>query len=285
MVAGEKIKLSVVILAKTDCLEFFDMTMVCIDSLVASEKDIPMEVIIVESNKNFYGSGFQYPDFVKIIIPETDFNFHGFLNIGISGSTGEFIALCNNDLVFHENWFGEMLKVSEKHPDILSFSPSGTPCPESEKGRFEIGYRVMQQLMGWCFVVKREIFKTIGPLDETFDFYYADNDYGMTLRYYNIRHALVCSSYVEHLERKSVPKITNASAAEKAFVKNYKIPDYLRHDYYKWVFESEKYLSGILKYHDKWGSPNWLHRKNKISDFLIRFHLGYFNRFFIKIRF
>lgn len=285
MAEGKKIKLSVVILAKTDRQEFFDMTMVCVNSLMTSEKEIAMEVIIVESNKNYHESGFQYPDFVRIIIPEADFNFHAFLNIGIAATTGDFIALCNNDLVFHENWFGEMLKVSEKHPEILSFSPSGKPCPESKRGQFQIGYRVMQQLMGWCFVVKKEIFKTIGPLDETFDFYYADNDYGMTLRYHNIPHVLVYGSYVEHLERKSVPRITNASAEDKAFVKNYNIPDYLRHDYYKWVFESEKYLSGILKYHNKWGSPAWLHRKNKLSDLLIRFRLGYFNRFFIKIRF
>jgi GT2 family glycosyltransferase len=275
---------SIVILAKTDSDTMFQMTKNCINSLYATCPEIKLEVIIVESNGSHLVQGFVYPSAVKMVIPDEIFNFHKFLNIGIAASSGDFIALCNNDLIFQNNWFDEILKVSEKHPNILSFSPSGEPCSVAQEGTFVIGYRVMQQLMGWCFVVKKEIFETIGKLDETFDFYYADNDYGMTLRYHNIPHALVYSSYVEHLERKSVPKITNTSQQEKAFVKNYKIPKYLKERKYDWVFDSEKYLSGILKYHNKWGSPDFLYRKNLIADFFTAHNLGYLNRFFLKIK-
>lgn len=274
-------QLSVVILAKTDREDLFRMTLRCIDSLYASESFRP-EVIIVESNKNYYESGFLYPDEVKIIIPKKAFNFHRFLNIGVAASSGDFIALCNNDLVFHPNWFGAMNLVAQKNRDILSFSPVGEK-PLAKTGKFTIGHRAMIHLMGWCFVVRRGIFNTIGPLDETFDFYYADNDYGMTLRYHNIKHALVHDSYVEHLERQSEPKKVSTTAREQAFVKNYNIPEFLKDPQYAWVFDSEKYLSGILKYHGKWGSPKWLYRKNKVADWLMRFHLGFLNRLFLKI--
>lgn len=278
-------KLTVVILARTDSAQMFEMTSNCVRSLLDSEPQTAMEVIIVESNKQYNVSGFDYPQQVKVIVPQEPFNFHRFLNIGIEAASGDFIALCNNDLIFHPNWFRAILNISEQHPDMLSFSPRGIPCAESDKEKFTIGYRVMQQLMGWCFVVKREIFQTIGKLDETFDFYYADNDYGMTLRYFNIKHALVFGSYVEHLERKSEPKIIQATVAEKAFVKKYSIPKYLKNPKYDWVFESERYLSGILNYHNKWGSPDLLYRKNKIADFLTKYQLGSLNRFFIKIKF
>ncbi|MFT3795423.1 glycosyltransferase family 2 protein [Flavobacterium sp.] len=278
-------RLSVVILAKTDTKALYEMTMRCIRTLQESEAQTDLEIILIESNKTYRESGFGYPAEVKVMVPQEAFNFHRFLNIGIEQSTGDYIALCNNDLVFHDNWFGEIYKVAQQHPDILSFSPSGIYHQGHQPGAFAIGYRVMIHLMGWCFVVKKEIFDRIGPLDETFDFYYADNDYGMTLRYLNIKHAIVYNSYVEHLERKSVPKVSNTQPEQQAFVKNYKIPKYLKHPNYAWVFDSEKYLSGILKYHNKWGSPRFLLRKNKLADLLIRNHLGFLNRFFLKIRF
>lgn len=276
-------KLSVILLAKTDSESLFQMTMTCISSMLASEKEVTSEIIIIESNKNYLHSQFRYPDFVKVIIPEAAFNFHHFLNIGIQAATGDFIALCNNDLIFHQNWFSEILKVSLENPNILSFSPSGTICTPSQKDTFLLGYRVMIHVKGWCIVVKKEIFNKIGLLDETFDFYYADNDYAMTLKYHNIKHALVYNSYVEHLEKKSTV-IENTDNREQEFVKKYQIPEYLKKERYNWVFESEKYLSAIIKYHNKWGNPDFLYRKNKLADIFYANNLGYFVKFFIKIK-
>ena len=257
--------------------------MACINSFIESETEISSEIIIIESNKNYLQSQFQYPDFVKVIIPNEIFNFHHFLNIGISAAIGDFIALCNNDLIFHKDWFSEIIKVSIKNPKILSFSPNGTICDENQIDTFLLGYRVMIHIKGWCIVVKKEIFKIIGKLDETFDFYYADNDYAMTLKYHNIKHALVYNSYVEHLEKK--PQIENQNNyIEQEFVKNYEIPKYLDKDKYKWFFKSEKSLSGIIKFHNKWGAPNFLYRKNKIADIFFANNLGYFVKFFIKIK-
>ncbi|HMK07371.1 MAG TPA: glycosyltransferase, partial [Flavobacterium sp.] len=177
-------KLSAIILSRTDTKELFEMTKNCIQSLLDSETANEFEVIIVESNQQYLESGFQYADFVNVIVPHEKFNFHQFLNIGAANATGDFIALCNNDLIFHKDWFSEILKVSEKHKDILSFSPSEEKHTNPDKD-FLIGYKVKQQLKGWCIVVKKELFKKTGPLDETFSFYFADNDYGMTLKYHN----------------------------------------------------------------------------------------------------
>ena len=276
-------KLSIIILSKTDSEKSFQMTMACINSFMESETVISAEIIIIESYKNYLQSQFQYPDFVKVIIPNENFNFHRFLNIGIEAAIGDFIALCNNDLIFYKDWFSEIILVSNKNPKVLSFSPSGTICNEEQKNTFALGYRVMIHIKGWCIVVKKEIFEIIGKLDETFDFYYADNDYAMTLKYHNIKHALVYNSYVEHLEKK--PQIDNQNNyIEQEFVKNYEIPKYLDRDKYKWFFKSEKSLSGIIKFHNKWGAPDFLYRKNKIADVFFRSNLGYFVKFFIKIK-
>lgn len=271
-------KLSVIILAMTTTKELFTMTTNCINSLVESEKNINFEIIVIESNKEYFLSDFKYPDFVKVIVPEENFNFHKFLNIGINASNGEFVALCNNDLIFYKNWFSEILKVKEDNPSIMSFSPSGKIDDYSFGKTFELGYKVRTHIMGWCIVANREVFPKIGFLDEMFDFYYADNDYAMTLKYNNVRHALVCNSHVNHLEKKSSTNFEK-QLEQKAFLKKYKIPNYLWNDEYEWVLESERNLSGFLKFHNKWGKPLLYYRKNKISDMLIRFELGFLNRF------
>jgi GT2 family glycosyltransferase len=273
-------KLSAVILAMTTTEELFAMTSVCINSLIASENTIELEVILIESNKNYLNSSFKYPEFVKVIIPESDFNFHKFLNIGIKASTGDYVALCNNDLIFYNNWFSEILKVKVENPSIKSFSPSEKIDAHSVSKTFELGYKVRTHVMGWCIVANRELFTRIGFLDETFDFYYADNDYAMTLKCNNIKHALVFNSYVKHLEKKSSFTIGKHLEQKKDFIAKYKIPNYLLKGDYEWVLEDEKSLSGFLKFHKKWGNPNFLYKKNKIADFLLDYKLGTLVRFF-----
>lgn len=274
---------SCIFLARTNSADSYDMTTRCIQSAIASESNIEFEIIVVESNNYYYESTFIYPDFVKVIVPNEQFNFHRFLNIGIQNATGEYIALCNNDLIFHNKWFEAILQVAQAHPKVLSFSPSGFLNSNAKPGEFVFGYKVMQQIKGWCIVVKREIFKKIGPLDETFSFYYADNDYGMTLKFYNIKHALVLSSYVEHLEKKSKPK--SELILNDAFIKKYNIPKYLQHEQYHYLYYNENDFKDFMKFHNKWGSVKVLYRKNKVADLLIKYNLGYFNRFFLKIKF
>jgi len=265
----------------TNSEELFEITSKCINSLVESENNIEMEIIIVESNKKYLISDFLYPDIVKVIVPESIFNFHKFLNIGIKQSCGEFIALCNNDLIFHKNWFSQILKTQKMYPQIKSFSPSGKWNDNSFDKTHELGYKVRTHIMGWCIVANREIFPKIGFLDEKFDFYFADNDYAMTLKRYNIKHAVIYNSYVVHLEKKSTKINEDIRIDKREFLKKYDIPSYLRKEEYEWVLDCENNLSGFLKFHDKWGSPVLYHRKNKISDLLIRFKLGFLNWFIL----
>jgi GT2 family glycosyltransferase len=277
-------KLSAIILAMTTTEELFRMTSNCINSLIASENAIEMEIIIIESNKNYLNSSFRYPEFVTVMVPESDFNFHRFLNIGVKAAVGDYIALCNNDLVFHNNWFTEILKIKEENPSIKSFSPNGKIDDCSSSNKFEIGYKVQTHVKGWCIVANQEVFSSIGFLDETFDFYYADNDYAMSLKCNNIKHALVFNSYVTHLEKKCPSSIEKHLEQKEDFIAKYKIPNYLLKEDYEWILEDEKSLSGFLKFYDKWGAPNLVYRKNKIADILIKYKLGYFVKFLFRTK-
>jgi GT2 family glycosyltransferase len=105
--------------------------------------------------------------------------YHRYLNIGRRAGKSPYIALCNNDLTFEKGWANEIIRVMEMHPQMKSASPW---CPQ------------------WCIFQQRDIYDTYpnGELDEQFEFWYCDNDYGMSLQQAGIKHILIPSSVVNH---------------------------------------------------------------------------------------
>jgi len=59
----------------------------------------------------------------------------------------------------------------------------------------------------------------------------------------------------------------------------------LLHERFHYIYYNESVFLDFMKFHNKWGSVKVIYRKNKIADLLIKYHLGYFNRFFLKIKF
>lgn len=258
--------LSAIFLSYTNSPQIHQMNLKCIDTLVNSEDFITnfnLEIIFIESNKNYRNNGYHLPQNVKVIVPESNFNFHRFLNIGIKNSQYEYLALCNNDLLFKPHWFSEIIEIANQNPKILSFSPADEG--EHWKNNFELGYNIRTHIKGWCIVVKKELFNHIGMLDETFDFYYADDDYGLTLKHHKIPHALVKKSFVHHLGGANTE--TRKKEVNKDFAlithKYPNLPKYFYTEGYNWILKNEKLLDGHLKFHKKWGSPKWISFKAK----------------------
>jgi GT2 family glycosyltransferase len=282
------------------------MTLKCITSLIASEPNykIDFEIILVESNSYIENTNYKYPDFVNLVLPKKPFNFHEFLNIGIQESTSKIIALCNNDLIFKKEWISNILKLKSDLPHILSFSPIdpketmlARPNPEFSVSNipFSLGYDIRSQITGWCIVVDRAIFEHIGrALDERFDFYYADDDYGMTLRKHSIIHASVHNSHVIHLGGKTskAKKAKSSPQDIKSYIEiisnNSKLIDiplkkyqYLSKSKYTWLRKNPKALEGHIIFHEKWGSMKAIALKNKLSSII---DLSCFSKILYKTR-
>lgn len=272
---------SVIILSKTITKKIFDTTINCIKSLQDSEnfKKGDLEIILIESNAKF-ATQFTYPKEVTVILPKQPFGFHAFLNIGIKASNKKFIALCNNDLIFHKNWFTEILIVASERKDILSFSPID-PRKELDtfQGNFVEGYKVTQHIKGWCLVCKKELFEIYGVLDTQFKFYYSDNDYALSLIYYNIKHAVVSNSKVTHLHKVTTVEISNTKDAFFEKLKNdVKIPKHLNHPNLRWILSNKRVLTDHLTYFNKWGNPNSTYRMSRFGQKLNNLHLNLITR-------
>jgi GT2 family glycosyltransferase len=199
------VKIDIIILsyAKTEALK--QITLDCVDSLFRSEntKNIFFDTLVIESNRAM--KPYQYPG-TKTIYPDVAFGYNRYLNIGIKATNNPFVCLCNNDLVFHQDWATELLKAFRQYPVLSSANPYSQNFDYDI--RIKEGANVIRRdktmdmngvLTGWCIFAKRSIFKKIGLFDEQFTFWYADNDYDQTLRKHGLKHALVKSSLVTHL--------------------------------------------------------------------------------------
>lgn len=205
--AGGPVCVDVVILSLAKNQELREMTETCLNTLLASEDPnrIRFDVVVVESNHQapaYSQSG------VRTLYLPPPFNYHQYMNEGIKRTSGEFVAICNNDLYFHAGWASALLDEFAADSELHSASPAcSIHHPQNgfalNSGVYP-GYRVLKEISGWCLVFRRAMLEITGLLDERFYFWYADDDYAHTLQKHDLRHALVTSSVVDHLESKTL---------------------------------------------------------------------------------
>lgn len=272
---GIKDKLSVIILSYALDDDIYHLNKQAIETLLSSEvwPSGSLQILLIESNKE---NPYQYPyPNVEVLIPNEKFGFHRFFNIGIEHTDGEYIAFCNNDIIFHKGWFSAIREVANSHRRFLCFSPiddSGdypkmSPKALPREKAFYRGWEHQKHFAPWCFVWKRKVFDITGPFDETVDFYGADCD-EQNIMSRNALWSVVCTkSVVNHL------------AGQTAIVKQsgkgdkYRITDYDKypltefektHNYPLWIYDDYRFYEGYQKLKKKWGLDNttkWLQRK------------------------
>ena len=175
-----------------------EMTEQCIDS---ARKDCDLKVIIVET-----GQPYKYKA-DKLIEYNGEFNYNRALNLGLKYAKNKFQILANNDLIFREGWskIGDIMKVN----GYLSASALSNDQRQLwfKRGNYAYeGYNIGYQLAGWCIFTDKELWKQIGKLDETHQFWFSDNVYAEQLKKANIKHALICSVVVDHLGSQTLRK-------------------------------------------------------------------------------
>ena len=260
---------SVIILSYAIDEEVYQMNVCAIESLYASQKwrEDELEVLLMESNKE---SKYTYDRRVRVMIPEEKFGFHRFFNIGLDNTSGEFVAFCNNDIVFMPGWWSAIMEEKRKHPKFMCFSPADSSYPmmaeEIAKDKdYIIGWENKRHFAAWCFVWERKIFDTIGRFDEAFDFYGADDDELQMLRYYAIQNVLVTGSEVKHLSQ---------VVTEKLGPEQYRIKDKEQYPLTKeelrrnmtWLWDDVRSYEAYRRLEKKWGHWRMVGRVNRFFE-------------------
>jgi len=195
--------IDIIILSFAKSTKHFDLTLSCLESLRESKHYSRFRVIVVESEPSIdYEPMFND---IKTVHLNKPFNYNEFANEAIKLSENELIGVFNNDVVFHKNWFDEIIK--QEIGDIYSCSPiSLTSASQREfiscKNPVE-GYQIARQVSGWALVFTRELWLKIGGLSEVVSFWCSDDVYAKQLQEHGIKHYLIPTSIVNHVENGS----------------------------------------------------------------------------------
>lgn len=157
-------------------------------------------IIIGDSNseltQNCIASISLTTDSYNIIIIPFDGNYNQALNLGLKKSKADYVALCNNDLIFHDGWFKYAKNALQRFDSISPFDP----LHHEETFDPVIGFEIAKALCGWCIITTKQTIKKIGGrLDTSAKFWRSDFLYGKQLQKANLTHAMIPSCKVSHL--------------------------------------------------------------------------------------
>lgn len=224
--------IDIIMVSASKSKELIKMTQKAIDSCVKSSKKDKFNIILVETTNN----QIKYKNAETIYFINKEFNYNKCVNFGLKHCFSTYICFCNNDLIFGKNWASILIKTMKKYKAL-----SGTPfCPLSFiklDQEANIGYSIRGQVGGWCIMAHENVFKIIGKLDESMDFWYSDNLYINQIKRAGIKHLLAYNSVVKHLENKTLKTLPKSKQIE--------ITSNQRARYNK-VTESNKYTFSII---------------------------------------
>ena len=204
----------VIILAYSKDKEHYDMTCKCIRSLRRSSPDVPMNVIVVETNTDLQEEPFAadplFGPYVQVVFPGRPFGYNDFLNEGAAkfSTSAHHALLLNNDVVlFRQNFIREMLKGLEC---AASVSPVGVR--EATWGLVDFnkpvdfGFDINKHLSGWAIMFDKAIlsytsFNELFPRELSWA--HQETYYGSQLKRRGLKHALVTAARALHLQRQS----------------------------------------------------------------------------------
>ncbi len=195
----------------------------CLDSLVASDYAL-IEVVMVDNGSHDGSVEFlesNYPQ-IKLVKFAQNTGFSVAVNAGIRNSSGEFIALLNNDTVVEANWISEMVAAMRKHPEIGStgckmlgyddrtlldgagdgYRRGGLPGRighrEKDKGQFD-QERYILGPCGGAALYRRSMLDEIGLFDEDYFAYLEDVDIGLRAQSAGYKCLYVPTAIMYHL--------------------------------------------------------------------------------------
>ncbi len=195
-------KFDIIILSLVRDEESYKRTVQCIDSYRDTADDIINKVIVVETNPDF--ENYYNYNKLKLIKPNKEFNYNGFINIALDECEAEYVFGPNNDLIIHQGCLQRIKKEFEQNENIHSISPIDrnwhrhTEMFLPDEDKLYYGYDVSLHMFGCAWAARRSVFEKIGYLDEDFYFFYQDNDYVECLRATGLRHGVLTGARVSH---------------------------------------------------------------------------------------
>jgi GT2 family glycosyltransferase len=188
------------------------------------------EVVLVDNNSKDGSLEMAKTNFSKahFIKNSQNLGFSAGNNVGIRFSLermAEYVLLINNDTEVEKDFLSHLVEAGEKDSKIGILSPvifngeknkiwfSGGKIDwlkmravHEQNTKAEEIYET-EYLSGCAMLIKAEVFKKIGLLDEDFFLYYEDADFSIRSRRAGFKNVVVASSWVYHFEKSEEAKL------------------------------------------------------------------------------
>jgi GT2 family glycosyltransferase len=139
-------------------------------------------------------------------------------NAGMKLAVGDALLLLNNDVVVSHNWLDNMLACLDHTPDTGIVGPCSNYVSGRQQAEYTYGsmdefhawtaernhpdsskWVSIERLVGFCFLIKREMMERIGYLDERFTpGHYEDDDYCYRARLAGYSLIMAGDTFVHH---------------------------------------------------------------------------------------
>lgn len=199
----------------------------CLESL-RRNTHAPHEIIVIDNGSQldtarYLGSlrG------IRLITNKRNLGFSRAINQGMRAARGRYLAWINSDIIASPQWLEAMLDHLQQQEDLAAVGPltnriagpqadiTGARQLKARPRDIDVfgslwsmahrgEWREVHRLTGFCFVLKRRAFESVGLLDERFGLgCYEDYDYCLRLRQAGFRLAVARDSFVYHHEHAS----------------------------------------------------------------------------------
>lgn len=150
------------------------------------------ELIIVDNGSTEKGTKkYIMKNADKYIFNKENLGFSKGNNQGAKLSKGKYLCFMNSDITVGRNWLSDMLEIFKKDEKCGAVGPLANPIQQSVnnrlfrfnqwKGQYPIDTQV-NCLIGFCILIKRDLFNEISGWDEDFFNGFEDNWLSLTLK-------------------------------------------------------------------------------------------------------
>ena len=211
-----------------------DVTRECVESIV-EHTHYPYRLVIIDNASDIpardYLRGLKSRKDInlELIRNEENLGFVKAVNQGIKLSAAPYVCIMNNDTIATDGWLDAMISAMESHPDVGLINPTSNTFshyPEKNESIDDYASRLklfkdqIQELhccRFFCTVIRREVLKKLGSLDEIYHLgYFDDTDYCKRAQAAGYRTARAKGAYIHHKENTSFKKLKDNSALFKA---------------------------------------------------------------------
>jgi GT2 family glycosyltransferase len=203
------------------------VTEACIDSIYAAAGAVSFEVVVVNNGSDASTTAWletqvgARPNFV-LVNNAVNLGFPRAVNQGCLAARGQYIALCNNDILVPPGWLEALAGVLDTHPEIAIVSPVTNsvgegPQPQRDEGGVETLAnqtneraaavartgdelrRVPDRLVFFCVLLRASLYKMLGGLAEDFGMgNFEDDDFCVRARMLGAELAVDPTTFVFH---------------------------------------------------------------------------------------